>query len=160
MPARHPAMPTDHPATCPDRNRLARGLVNPVKGSAFRGTVSLVATGPLVVKANTYVPYAAPLCITLSCVKPPPDLLIVNTPLVRDVRSGHIKKYSKSSKVGGKDKAIPLKGMHMALGRKSDGAANGSPTNRRPPANGQAIGRPTEKGRLHMSESSCAKSTA
>jgi hypothetical protein len=49
------------------------------------------------------------------------------TPLVRDVRSGHIKKYSKSSKVGGKDKAIPLKGMHMALGRKSDGAANGSP---------------------------------
>jgi hypothetical protein len=43
-----------------------------------------VATRSPAVKANTFVPCAALPCITPGIVKPPPDLLIVNTPFIPD----------------------------------------------------------------------------
>jgi hypothetical protein len=74
--------------------------------------------------------------------------------LVRLVRCGHVRNIVRVVGFGEKGQSDPMKGNARALGRRSDGAANGSPTNQRPPSQWPSHRPPNEKGQLLISSHS------
>jgi Reverse transcriptase-like len=68
----------------PDKNLQVSEPVAPGSVTATLGMAPLAVTRALAAKANTSVPYVAPLRTTPKGVKSSPDLLIINTPFIPD----------------------------------------------------------------------------